>query len=227
MEDRILSRLLLLFVVLEGLYGYAAQEDAGGDVDHRHAAHGDVGGCPGGIHGDYRTEEYYDRTDDVEDIQETLGGHLLAVKICQCIVHVEEVSEEGRKGKEHHGHRYKEGAEGSEHRRYGILDIGGTRHLDASFYSGGKTHQGRRCAKEERIYIDGQGLHQSLLDGVGYVGGGGGIGRRSDTCLVGIKSPLDAVHETRTRDASEDRFIIEGILENGYEHGRDILDVYE
>ena len=53
---------------------------------------------------------------------------------------------------------------------------------------------------------------------MGDVGGGGGIGRRTHTGLVGEETALDAVHDAGTAEAAEDRLQIKGTGKDLAEH---------
>ena len=126
---------------------------------------------------------------------EFLAGHFLAVEVGEAVVNVEEVADEGREREERERYRDEDGAEAAEDRGEGVLDVGRAADIFGGDYAGAEAHEGCGSAEEERVDVDGEHLHEALLDRVRDVGGSGGVRRGADAGLVGVEAALDAVDQ--------------------------------
>ena len=111
-----------------------------------------------------------------------------------------------------HGHLHERHAV----ERHGSLGILHPEHHD---------HHSRAGADEQRIDVHGQALHEALLHRMRHAGGGGGVRGRAHAGLIGEQAALDAEHDHRTGKATGDGLEVEGRLEDGGKHGRQLANV--
>ena len=165
-ENRLQARFLLALVVFEGEDDGFAEDDAGREVDQGHAAHGDVGEGPGGVHGGDGADENDYYADEMEAGHEFLAGHFLAVEVGEAVVNIEEVADEGREREERERYRDEDGAEAAEDCGEGVLDVGRAADNFGRDDAGAEAHEGCGGAEKECVDVDGKHLHEALLDRV-------------------------------------------------------------
>ena len=177
-----------------GFDGFA-EDDAGREVDQGHAAHGDVGKGPGGVHRCDGADEDDCYADNVEPGHEFLAGHFFAVEVGEAVVNVEEIADECREREERERYRDEDGPEAAKDSGQGVLYIGCAAYFFARDYAGAQAHESCGGAEQECVDVDGEHLHESLLDRVRDVSGSGGVRRGADAGFVGVKAALDAVDQ--------------------------------
>ena len=141
--------------------------------------------------------------------------------VVQAALAVEQVAQQGGKGEQQQGEGDEIGAHGAEGGGQAGLDKGRALQLLRGDDTGAQAHHRSGGADQNGVDEHGQHLHQALLDGVGHVGGGGGVGGGAHAGLVGVEAPLDALHHgggAKARSTAEDGLHVEGGGEDALEH---------
>ena len=213
-EYRILVFLKLIFVILKACNCDVTEAEASRDVDEAHERHQNVGDIPSHAHAEACAEEDNCCSNNTECLHKTLGRHLAAVYVCETVINVVEVADEGGECEERHGNGYEDGTEAAEYGAYSLLDIECTCNFRSSGNAGAEAHESGSGADNDGVKEYREHLNQTLLYGVRNVSRSCCVGSGADASLVGVEAALDAVHHAGTCNAAEDSFEIKRIAED-------------
>ena len=218
-ENGLFALFLVLFVVAEGADGFGREQQDGGDVDPRHRAHPDVAEVPRSFRLLERAVEH--RRNDAE--AENPYVDVLFPPLPEQVNHprfgIIVVGHDGGEGEESKGDRHHDVADlSAEQRADGRGCVGNVRrtqivrrlvqHRAAGTVHyivglGGQYHDGGGGAHQQRIDIDGEGLHQSLFHGMRHLGRARHDGTGALSGLVGVDAALHTPRHRVAEDAAE------------------------
>ena len=221
MEDRIHARGLLLGEISQQLDGHASQRDDGTEVNQNHRGRKSVGQGPHQRDGTDGAAEHTEHDEHAENVQLGLGlGEVLHVRLGKVVV-----AQHGGKRQEEQNDCNEVSAPLTHLRRQRALSQVGRLHTLAIGRIGQQDDEGRDGTNHQRVEIYAQGLHQALLDRVGYRRGGRCVRGGALAGLVGEQATAHAVHERRTQGGTGDLLDAKSMLHDGGEHRRNFADV--
>src|SRR5699024_11916128 len=115
-----------------------------------------------------------------------------------------------------------------------VANLIGQRHLGqgnafgfaAVFHVGAQqNNEGGNGTNHERVKVNAQGLHQSLLDGVGYRCRCCRVRSRTFTSFVGKEATLDALHHGRTQACTSDLLEAKSMRDDVVDDGWYSIDI--
>ena len=243
-EDRVETQLLLRFVVLQGGNTRLRQQDDDDDVEPGHGTDGGGAEVPDDVDRAHRTDEGGgDDGDAGQDDAVLVAGAagVLLEQVGNAGVGVEGVGQDRGEGEEEQGDGNEGAAEAGQDGVDGFLRevrlfdareelrdestrIGRVGDVEGV---GGEDHDRRGRADEERVYVNREGLHETLLGGVRDFGRAGGLRARALTGFVREDAALDTPLDRQTEDGAVGGVLVEGAAEDQLEDFNDLAGVGE
>ena len=186
----------------------------------------EVGAVPGERGAGGSPDEHDDGSDGLEDVADGVVRTPVHDE-AEAAFGVVVVADERGVAEEAHRECDENGPVGAQYGRQGMLDVEDSGDFLGRFDVGGKAHQRRSRADEERVDEDRERLHEPLLYRVRDARAGACVRGGTHTRFVGVQAALDTVHDTASGESAEPGVERECTLENGGEHGGHIRDVVD
>ena len=224
LEDRIPAFLPLADIVVQGSNGRLAQHYDHGQVDDGHNAHQNVCQIPNQTEVQQCAHKDDDAGGNVEYFHKS-DTQSAVCDVVQAALTVEQVAQQSGESKQQQGEGNEVKAEIAEGGCQSGLNEGRAGQRGAGGDAAAQAHHGRCGADQQSVDEHAEHLHKTLLDGMGHIRRRGGIGCGTDTGLVGVQAPLDALHQGAAGKTAEDGLKIKGTGKDFPENHRQGADI--